>query len=83
VVTDAAGTGTTLLTAGPGHAVDPAFGAGSAAAHLARGHVRIVVAPISGLTHDVDYRADLDAALTLGVGPRTRKALAALRVSGR
>ena len=76
VVTDAAGTGTTLLTAGPGHAVDPAFGAGSAAAHLARGHSRIVVAPTSGLTHDVDYREDLDAALALGVGPCTRRALA-------
>ncbi|MGV8965251.1 MAG: 2-phospho-L-lactate guanylyltransferase [Cellulomonas sp.] len=78
VVTDAAGTGTTLLTAAPGQPVDPAFGPGSAAAHLARGHVRIVVDPGSGLAHDVDYREDLDAALALGVGPRTRHALQAL-----
>src|SRR3954451_22680255 len=32
-VADAAGTGTTLLAAGPGRALDPRFGSGSAAAH--------------------------------------------------
>ncbi|RYV51737.1 2-phospho-L-lactate guanylyltransferase [Pengzhenrongella frigida] len=75
LVADAAGTGTTLLTALPGQPVDPAFGPGSAGAHEARGHVRLVVPPGSGLANDVDVRADLEVALTLGVGTRTRRAL--------
>lgn len=74
-VADAAGTGTTLLTALPGLPVGPAFGPGSASAHQARGHVRLVVGRGTGLAHDVDVRADLEAALALGVGPRTRRAL--------
>jgi len=75
VVTDAYGTGTTLLTAMPGVALDPAFGAGSAQLHVARGHVLLPLAPGSGLGCDVDVPADLDAVLALGVGPRTRRAL--------
>lgn len=75
VVPDADGTGTTLLTAAPGVPVDPAFGPGSAQLHLARGHVRLLVASGSGLARDVDVPADLDAVLALGVGPRTRRAL--------
>ena len=77
VVADAAGTGTTLITALPGVALAPAFGPGSAALHLARGHVRIPTAPTSGLSHDVDIRADLEAARAIGVGPRTRGVLLA------
>ncbi|HEY8720129.1 2-phospho-L-lactate guanylyltransferase [Pengzhenrongella sp.] len=75
VVLDAAGTGTTLLTAAPGVAMDPAFGPGSAAAHLARGHTRLNVAAGSGLETDVDVRADLEAVLARGPGPRTVRAL--------
>lgn len=75
LVTDAEGSGTTLLTAGPGVPVDPAFGPESARLHLARGHVRLPVAPGSGLAADVDVPADLAVALALGVGPRTRRAL--------
>lgn len=75
VVTDAYGTGTTLLTATPGAAVDPAFGPGSALLHRSRGHVRLVVPPGSGLAHDVDVPADLQVVLALGVGARTRRAL--------
>lgn len=74
-VADAAGTGTTLLTALPGLLVGPAFGPGSASAHQARGHVRLVVGPDAGLANDVDVRADLAVVLALGVGPRTRRAL--------
>ena len=75
VVLDAEGTGTTLLTAGPGIPLDPAFGAGSAQTHVARGHVRIALAPGSGLGHDVDVPDDLGAVIALGVGRRTRRAL--------
>ena len=80
VVADAAGTGTTLLTARPGLAMDPAFGPGSAALHRSRGHVRIPTTPASGLSHDVDVPADFAAALAIGVGPRTREVV---RASGR
>ena len=73
VVADAAGTGTTLLTALPGVAMEPAFGPGSAALHRARGHATIPTAPASGLSHDVDVPADLAAAAAIGVGPRTRQ----------
>ena len=40
-VADADGTGTTLLAALPGVALDPRFGSGSAAAHELAGHVRL------------------------------------------
>jgi 2-phospho-L-lactate guanylyltransferase len=68
-VADAAGTGTTLLTAR--HAdLAPRFGRGSAQAHRDGGAL-----PLSGdwpgLTRDVDTAEDLRAALALGVGPRT------------
>ena len=43
LVADADGTGTTVLTALPGVALDPRFGAGSAAAHERAGHVRLAV----------------------------------------
>ena len=76
MVVDAAGTGTTLLTGGPGQRLDPAFGPGSAAAHADRGHVRVPLGPGSGLANDVDYPADLDAARLLGLGSRTRRVVA-------
>lgn len=68
-VVDLAGTGTTLLAAGPGTELDPAFGPGSRAAHLASGARELVAGP--GLRRDVDTPDDLRAALALGVGPRT------------
>ncbi|HJQ42164.1 MAG TPA: 2-phospho-L-lactate guanylyltransferase [Jatrophihabitantaceae bacterium] len=68
-VADHTSLGTTLLTAGPGSSLDPAFGPGSAAAHGASGAVPIPGAP--GLRQDVDTPADLRAALELGVGPAT------------
>ncbi|MGY1812114.1 2-phospho-L-lactate guanylyltransferase [Blastococcus sp. SYSU D00820] len=68
-VADAAGTGTTLLTAA-GVALDPRFGSGSAAAHAAAGAVPLA-GEWPGLRRDVDTAGDLAAALALGVGPAT------------
>ncbi len=69
-VADIEGTGTTLLTALPGVALDPRFGPGSAAAHAASGAV-----PLAGswptLRQDVDTPEDLRAAARLGPGPHT------------
>ena len=72
---DAEGTGTTFLLATAGVELDPRFGGGSAARHLASGAV-----PLDGvwpsLRRDVDTPADLAAAVQLGVGAHTRAALA-------
>jgi 2-phospho-L-lactate guanylyltransferase len=75
-VPDAAGTGTTLLTA-VGTGLAPRFGAGSAAAHRSGGALPLA-GPWPGLARDVDTPEDLRAALALGVGPRTRALVAAL-----
>lgn len=74
MVPDAAGTGTTLVTAADGESHSPAFGAGSAAAHVAAGYVPIDVDEASGLRRDVDTGADLEA-LTGRLRPRTIAAL--------
>ena len=68
-VADRPGTGTTMLCASPGAALDPMFGVGSAAAHAQSGAVRLEADP--RLRADVDTEDDLDAALRLGVGPAT------------
>jgi 2-phospho-L-lactate guanylyltransferase len=68
-VADAAGTGTTLLTA-LGVDLDPHFGRGSARAHRDGGALPLA-GDWPGLTRDVDTADDLRAALALGVGPRT------------
>jgi 2-phospho-L-lactate guanylyltransferase len=69
-VADAAGTGTVLLTAEPGTALDPRFGAGSAGAHAAS-----LARPLSGawpgLRQDVDTADDLRRVLALGAGEHT------------
>ena len=71
-VSDAAGTGTTLLTARPGRSLAPQFGAGSAGRHaLAAEEIR----GGPGLRRDVDTRSDLAEAADLGVGPATAAAL--------
>jgi 2-phospho-L-lactate guanylyltransferase len=69
-VPDAAGTGTVLLAAPPGARLEPCFGAGSAAAHVASGAVPMN-GEWAGLRRDVDTAADLAAAVVLGVGERT------------
>jgi 2-phospho-L-lactate guanylyltransferase len=69
-VADASGIGTVLLAAPPGALLEPCFGAGSAAAHLASGAVALA-GDWPSLRHDVDTPADLAEAIVLGVGPRT------------
>ncbi|KQX04990.1 MULTISPECIES: 2-phospho-L-lactate guanylyltransferase [unclassified Leifsonia] len=73
-VPDAEGTGTTLLTARAGLALEPRFGEASAVAHAGLGHARLEAAP--SLRRDVDVPAALDEAVRLGVGGRTSAALA-------
>lgn len=77
-VPDAAGTGTVLLTAPPGVALQPCFGAGSAAAHAASGAVAMS-GDWPGLRQDVDTPADLRTVLALGAGPHTCALLRGLR----
>jgi 2-phospho-L-lactate guanylyltransferase len=74
-VPDAAGTGTTLLAAGPGTALDPRYGPGSRADHRASGAVELA-GDWPSLRRDVDTAADLAAAAALGVGPATSRWLA-------
>lgn len=70
-VADAAGTGTTLLTARDGVALDPRFGVRSRAAHAASGAVALEPGPVPGLRRDVDTEVDLWDAGRLGLGPTT------------
>ncbi|WP_369376055.1 2-phospho-L-lactate guanylyltransferase [Streptomyces sp. cg36] len=68
---DAAGIGTTFLSAGPGTDLAPAFGGPSRRAHSASGAAEILLAGVDSVRRDVDTGADLLAALTLGTGPAT------------
>jgi 2-phospho-L-lactate guanylyltransferase len=72
---DAQGSGTTLLLAASGVALEPLFGAGSAARHRTSGAVPLNGAR-AGLRQDVDTGDDLCAAAELGLGPHTRAVLA-------
>jgi 2-phospho-L-lactate guanylyltransferase len=73
-VADAAGTGTTLLAAGPGVDLEPHFGVGSARRHEESGAAP-VRAGLATLRCDVDTEDDLAAARDLGVGDHTARAL--------
>ncbi|MFD5584864.1 2-phospho-L-lactate guanylyltransferase [Streptomyces sp. NPDC127063] len=79
---DAAGIGTTLLSAAPGQALRPAFGPDSRARHRASGAVELPLASVDSVRQDVDTGDDLRAALALGVGPRTAAAAARLLIPG-
>jgi 2-phospho-L-lactate/phosphoenolpyruvate guanylyltransferase len=72
--TDRAGTGTTLLLAPPGQALEPCFGPGSAAAHRVSGAWELS-GRWPGLRCDVDTAADLARARELGVGRFTHAVL--------
>lgn len=69
-VRDAQGSGTTALVARRRPDFAPAFGTGSAAAHLRAGLVELT-GDLPSLRRDVDTPADLRAALAMGVGPHT------------
>jgi 2-phospho-L-lactate guanylyltransferase len=73
LVPDANGTGTAMITGKPGVPLLPAFGEGSAARHQELGH-KPIRAP-ERLRRDVDTRADLHAAVRLGVGRHTAQVL--------
>ncbi|MHB9858810.1 2-phospho-L-lactate guanylyltransferase [Streptomyces sp. YIM S03343] len=79
---DAAGIGTTLLTAGPGQELRPAFGADSRALHRGSGAVELRLGSVDSVRQDVDTGDDLRAALALGVGPRTAAATERLLIAG-
>lgn len=74
---DAAGLGTTLLTASRGVALSPGFGGASRARHLASGAREITLPAVPSVRQDVDTAADLEAARALGLGPRTSRLLPA------
>ena len=73
-VADAAGSGTTLLAAGPGVELDPHFGPGSARRHEESGATPVRV-EVPTLRQDVDTEEDLARATALGVGRHTASAL--------
>ncbi|WP_180686998.1 2-phospho-L-lactate guanylyltransferase [Streptomyces gossypiisoli] len=79
---DAAAIGTTLLAAGPGRELLPAFGTDSRARHRTGGAVELRLAGVDSVRQDVDTADDLRAALALGVGPRTAAATARLLIPG-
>src|SRR3954454_3751710 len=70
-VADAAGTGTTALTLGPGSSYMPSFGAGSRQRHVDAGAFDLTTYADPRLRRDVDTRADLAEAMALGCGAAT------------
>jgi 2-phospho-L-lactate guanylyltransferase len=69
-------TGTTaLILRSAATPFEPQFGVDSALRHRDAG-IRLVSGDWPGLRHDVDTADDLDAAVSIGVGPATRAALA-------
>ncbi|CAL9605776.1 2-phospho-L-lactate guanylyltransferase [Streptomyces sp. enrichment culture] len=79
---DAAGIGTTLLTALPDRELSPAFGPDSRARHRASGAVELRLDAVDSVRQDVDTGVDLRTALVLGVGPRTAAVAARLLIAG-
>ncbi|RSN57684.1 2-phospho-L-lactate guanylyltransferase [Streptomyces sp. WAC 04229] len=79
---DAAGIGTTLLTAAPGVELSPAFGPDSRVRHRASGAVELSLGAVDSVRQDVDTGGDLRSALALGVGPRTAAVAARLLIAG-
>ncbi|MGW3358637.1 2-phospho-L-lactate guanylyltransferase [Streptomyces bungoensis] len=79
---DAAGSGTTLLAAGPGAELRPEFGVDSRARHRASGAAELGPGEVNSVRQDVDTGSDLRAALALGVGPYTAAVSAGLLIPG-
>jgi 2-phospho-L-lactate guanylyltransferase len=80
VVADASGSGTTMLAARAVADFSPHFGVDSRAAHVSAGAVDLSADAAAALRQDVDTLEALRAAIELGVGPETTRALAALDV---
>lgn len=76
LVSDAERTGTTLVTARAGAVWTSAFGDGSAERHRLLGCTELAVPEESSLRRDVDTLEQLQAAASLGLGPRTAAVLA-------
>ncbi|MDJ0385473.1 2-phospho-L-lactate guanylyltransferase [Streptomyces sp. G-G2] len=76
---DAAGIGTTLLSAAPDVELRPSFGGPSRARHSASGAVEITLRDVDSVRRDVDTAADLREALLLGLGAWTGRYGAVLR----
>ncbi|MDK1475065.1 2-phospho-L-lactate guanylyltransferase [Streptomyces sp. 549] len=74
---DAAGVGTTFLSALPGRELAPAFGGASRIRHLGSGAAEITLSGVDSVRRDVDTGDDLRAALALGVGRYTLRRSAA------
>jgi 2-phospho-L-lactate guanylyltransferase len=79
---DAAGTGTTLLSAVARCPLNPRFGVDSRARHLASGAAEITIPAAPSVRQDVDTLADLRVAVALGLGPFTAEAAATLALQG-
>ena len=77
-VADAAGTGTTMLTARSVGAFRPAFGGQSRQRHVDDGAFDLTTVADPRLRRDVDTFADLMDALRLGCGPATTAVASAL-----
>jgi len=75
LVSDADGTGTTLLTALDPVQLSPRFGPGSRQAHVDDGAYDVTAEAAASLRRDVDTVDDLRAATDLGLGPATAAAL--------
>jgi 2-phospho-L-lactate guanylyltransferase len=80
VVADTSGSGTTLLAARVIAEFSPAFGVDSRAVHVRAGAVDLSTEAGASVRHDVDTLDALRAALALGAGPETTRALATLDV---
>ncbi|KAA9108274.1 2-phospho-L-lactate guanylyltransferase [Microbacterium rhizomatis] len=81
LVSDAEGTGSTLVTARAGVTWASAFGTDSFARHVALGCVPLEIGDASTLRRDVDTAEQLAAAETLGLGARTRGIIAQQRIA--
>ena len=71
IVSDAAGTGTTMYAAVPPADFQPLFGGRSRAAHRSAGALEIDRADVPSVRRDVDTAVDLWDAQRMGLGPRS------------
>ena len=79
VVADLPGAGTTLLCARSAALFAPRFGVASLAAHVAAGATDLTEIAPESVRRDVDTLDGLRAAIALGIGGATRRALAQVR----